>query len=71
MESLNHQNNYTNSDSSGSNVELTLFGIDKKWVRSNGSWVDKSKVTQTITHDAFPNVENEATSSPWWKFWKA
>lgn len=60
--SINHTDR-KGSHSSRSNVELTLLGIDKKWVRSEGSWVDKSKLPASITHDEFPTMAIEKTPS--------
>lgn len=71
MQSSNNHNNQGQYYSSQSNVELTLLGIDKKWVRSEGSWVDKSKVPAPIKHDEFPTIAIEKTPSHWWQFWKA
>ena len=73
MESLSNQNNFENSHVLGANVELTMPGIDKTWVRSNGSWTDKSKVpVPVIQATSFPTSEEiEKTPSHWWQFWKA
>lgn len=73
MESLNNENSYGNSNSSGSNVELTLLGIDKKWVRSNGTWRDKSKLAAEMkeNHSIIDSMEPDQSTSPWWQFWKA
>ena len=39
----------------GAGTEITLDGVDKKWVRrKNGSWDEHSTA---------------ATNRPWWKFW--
>ncbi len=71
MESLSNQNN-NDTPSSSSNVELTLLGIDKKWIFSNGSWIDKSKA-QTIETKSFDHIieEKQPLISHWWQFWKA
>lgn len=71
MESLSNQNTQENFDLLQSNVELRIPGIDKTWVRSNGSWTDKSKVP-TVEARSFPTaIEIEGTSGHWWQFWKA
>ena len=50
-------------------VELTLPGIDKVWVRNNGQWRDKSelavKAVEVTVHE--PVVEKKSRG---WKFWK-
>ncbi len=69
MESLS-DNNYEAPQSLGSNVELTLFGIDKKWVRVNRSWMDKSKIP-VVQEKSFDHFIEEKTTSHWWQFWKA
>lgn len=69
MESLSNQ-----QGSGNSNVELTLLGMDKKWVRYNGSWVDKSTIpveTKKTDETTFMSMEIEGSTSPWWQFWKA
>ncbi|MDG1330711.1 MAG: hypothetical protein P8P74_00160 [Crocinitomicaceae bacterium] len=73
MEGLSNLQENGNSNVAGSNVELTLLGIDKKWVRSNGSWVDKSKlpVLRNGEESSFMSTEIEGSSSHWWQFWKA
>ncbi|PHR22862.1 MAG: hypothetical protein COA38_17510 [Fluviicola sp.] len=71
MESLSNQNMHENSESLHSNVELRMPGIDKTWVRSNGSWTDKTKVPTVEAHSFPTAIEIEATSSHWWQFWKA
>ena len=72
MESSSNQNTHGNTGSAPLNVELMLPGIDTKWVRSNGSWVDKSKIPAVITTSESPSMEIiETTSSHWWQFWKA
>ena len=73
MEIQSNQN--SNANSALSNVELTLLGIEKKWVRLDGSWVDKSKLpieteSNAPVHD-LNLVELEAGSSHWWQFWRA
>ena len=65
----------THSPSNNHLIELQLIGIDKKWVRHNGKWVDKTTLNQpkkTITvPDSSELGDNDNTSSsPWWKFWK-
>ena len=48
-------------------VELTLMGIDKKWVRSNGEWRDKSELDiKPVEMNVFEPAES---SKKWWKFW--
>jgi hypothetical protein len=70
MENLSSEN-IENTQLLGSNVELILPGIDKKWVRANGSWMDKSKLP-VIQSTSFPTaMETEHTPSHWWQFWKA
>jgi len=72
MESLSNQQANGNSNTVGSNVELTLLGIDKQWVRSNGLWVDKSTLpVQSMREEPIMSAEIEASSSHWWQFWKA
>lgn len=71
MESLSNENNFENTQSNGSNVELTIPGIDKKWVRSNGSWMDKSKVPVAQSSSFPTSMEIEEKSNHWWQFWKA
>ena len=72
MEGLSNQNNFGSAESH-SDVELSLYGFDKKWVRSNGTWVDKSQLP-SVTVSERPSMdlmEMEDDSSAWWKFWKA
>lgn len=71
MEGLSNKNNYGAQQSLASNVELTLFGIDKKWVRVNKSWTDKSKVPVVQSKSFEHSIEEEKTTSHWWQFWKA
>ncbi|NRA13283.1 MAG: hypothetical protein HRT57_15155 [Crocinitomicaceae bacterium] len=58
-----------NAANNSNGVELTLPGINKTWVRSNGEWRDKAEVevkpVEMLVHD-----EDEGTSKKWWKFWK-
>jgi len=56
------------------NVELTLMGIDKKWVRYNGSWVDKSTIPAKQEEEQSTSLISEELNvhvSPWWQFWRA
>ena len=75
MESLSNQQTNGNPNAIGSNVELNLLGIDKKWVRYNGSWVDKSTIpVKPIKEEETAPMafeELDGTTSPWWQFWKA
>lgn len=73
MESLSNQQTNGNSNSAGSNVELTLLGIDKQWVRSKGSWIDKSTlpVPMKVEQSSVMSTEIEGTPSHWWQFWRA
>ena len=75
MESLSNQPTNGNSNAgAGSGIELTLLGIDKKWVRYNGAWVDKSTIpaeTKASNTASFITEEIEGNVSPWWQFWKA
>ncbi len=74
MESLSNEQARGNSNPMGSNVELTLLGIEKKWVRHNGSWVDKSTIPVNIKkmeETPLMSEEIEGSISPWWQFWKA
>lgn len=75
MESLSNQSTNGNSNvGAGSGVELTLLGIDKKWVRYNGVWVDKSTIpveAKSSNTTSFISEEIKGNVSPWWQFWKA
>ena len=75
MESLSNQSTNGNANpGAGSGIELTLLGIDKKWVRYNGVWVDKSTIpseTKTPNATSFISEEIQGSVSPWWQFWKA
>lgn len=74
MESLSNQQTNGNPNPAGSNVELTLLGIDKRWVRHSGSWVDKSTIPvapQKSEETPLLSDEIEGSISPWWQFWKA
>lgn len=72
MEGLSNQK--VNGNAPGSNVELTLMGIEKKWVRHNGSWVDKTTIPvepQKLQETHLVSDEIEGSISPWWQFWRA
>lgn len=75
MESLSNPNVSGNTAPMNSNVELTLLGIDKKWVRFKGKWVDKSKIPVETSSEQSPIIssieEVEKSSRHWWQFWKA
>jgi hypothetical protein len=75
MESLSNPQTNGNLNPLGSNVELNLLGIDKKWVRYNGSWVDKSTIPVEPVKQKEPAQaafeEFEGSTSRWWQFWKA
>ena len=74
MESLNNQQTNGNPSAPGSNVELNLLGIDKKWVRHQGSWVDKSTIpVEPMQKKEIPTTfeESEGSASAWWQFWRA
>ena len=73
MKNVSNEQVNGNSNLTGSNVELTLLGIDKTWVRSNGSWVDKSTlpVPKKMEESSFVSTELEENVSHWWQFWKA
>ncbi len=63
------EKNVNTSVSKKHKVVLTLFGIDKEWVRFKGQWVDVATLqseTETSEHEL-----NDSESSPrkWWKFW--
>jgi len=50
-------------------VVLTLLGIDKEWVWSNGQWVDVSTLqSETETSDHIIHDFGSSTKK-WWKFW--
>ena len=50
-------------------VELTLMGIEKKWVRGpKGQWRDKDKLDKPAPQ--IETFEEEESSKKWWKFWK-
>jgi hypothetical protein len=59
-----------NAMHSKNKVELTLLGIDKKWVRGpKGQWRDKSKaLLKKSQTETFEMVEE--SGKKWWQFWK-
>jgi len=64
------------NDSNYKELELILFGIDKKWVRSSkGEWIEKKdqlpaeeNPTENITEEAEIILRPKRAS---WMFWKS
>lgn len=57
---------------SNSPTELTLLGINKKWIRGpKGEWRDKVKLAQAKKQapDSTELLEEESPKK-WWQFWK-
>lgn len=59
-----------NNKSADDRVILQLWGIDKKWVFHNGSWVDMATLPVTPTKEDRSDEGTEVpTKKRWWKFW--
>lgn len=62
--------NSNRTSSEKSNLELTLLGIDKLWVRSkDGQWIDKNLIEKENMDSSSVTLQDDA-SSHWWQFWK-
>lgn len=63
----NIQNNAAND-----RVVLQLPGIDKKWVRHNGKWIDQNSLpvgTKSGEQEEMLSSTDHHLHNPWWKFW--
>jgi len=61
-----------NNKSASDRVILELWGIDKKWVFHNGSWVDMATLPENQVKEESTEEDTEvATKKPWWKFWSS
>ncbi len=64
----NIQNNAKNEQ-----VILQLPGIDKKWVRHNGKWVDQNSLpaikSESVEANEGHSLSDRQVHNPWWKFW--
>lgn len=59
-----------NTTTAKEQVVLELLGIDKKWVRSKGEWVDQATLIQIQSAPSSISEDNqEAARKKWWKFW--
>lgn len=56
--------------SASDRVILQLWGIDKKWVFHNGSWVDMATLPENQEKEESMEDATELPSKKaWWKFW--